>query len=235
MKKTGLIIWALLLPATGFSEANPKEDLWQKVGLELRKPLFKKHLVVSRVREGSLMQGAGILESDILKEATIFGSCEGQPDRKILAGDKDNLVQAMLDVNNILDLPASGKVCALVSQVIVKLERGGREMFLLLSGGYRHSAIGATISEDDSRVLILGLLRGSTAEMNGLQEGDAILMVDGSEVKATEDVIQRIRAKEVGAMVNLVVMRGGKKMHFQLPVGVVAQEPKAELLVNGKD
>lgn len=235
MQKIGLIILTLLLPVSGFSETGLKEDLWQKVGLELRKPLFKKHLVVSRVNEGSLMQRAGILEGDILKEATILGSCEGRPDKKILASDKDNLIQAMLDVNKVLDLSAGGKACVLVSQVIVKLERGGREMFLLLSGGYRHSAIGATISEEDGRVMILGLLRGSTAELNGLQEGDAILMVDGSEVKVTEDVIQRIRAKEVGVMVNLVVMRGGKKMHFQLPVGVVAQEPKAELLVNAAE
>jgi hypothetical protein len=234
MQKTGLIILALLLPVAGFSEVNLKEDLWQQTGIELRKPLFKKELRVSQVRDGSLARGAGLLEGDALKEATLLGSCEGQPDKKISSGDKDGLAKALLEVSRVSDL--DGKVCVLVSQMVVALERGDKRMFLLLTAGHKFNGIGVALRNlEGGQIVIDGLLMDGTAIMSGLKEGDLITMVDGAEVKSNSDVVKKIRAKEAGSIVDLVVVREGRKNRFRLPVTVMTQPPTAELLVSAEE
>lgn len=58
--------------------------------------------------------------------------------------------------------------------------------------------------------VIYGVVPGGPASKAGIQEGDIILSVDGSNIKTPDDLIKTIQKKKVGSKVEVEVFRRGK-------------------------
>ncbi len=74
--------------------------------------------------------------------------------------------------------------------------------------GKAFEGIGAELSYEAGRIVIVSPLKGSPASKAGLKPGDVILKVDGKEISSTDtifDVVGRIRGK-AGTDVNLTVL-----------------------------
>jgi len=69
--------------------------------------------------------------------------------------------------------------------------------------------------------LVIGVVPGGPAHEGGVEQGDIIMALDGSEVGSVEELQQRVRQKKVGDVVRLEVMRGSK--HLQLSIELTEQ------------
>ena len=71
--------------------------------------------------------------------------------------------------------------------------------------------------------LISQVYNGSPAEQVGLKVGDVVIEVDGVEIKSSQDVVREVLKKKVGQKVNLVILRGGKRLEISV---TTAQMPE---------
>jgi len=85
-------------------------------------------------------------------------------------------------------------------------------------------------SRFESHVLVLSVLRGSTAEQAGIKEGDIIISVNNAPIKLSSELQQQTAQSKV---VKLVIERAGKQMTLSVPtrleggkrmIGVLADE-----------
>jgi serine protease Do/serine protease DegQ len=67
--------------------------------------------------------------------------------------------------------------------------------------------------------VIAKILKGSTAEASGIQKGDIITHINGTQIKNGADVRIRIGALRIGARVNLGIIRDGKRKQITTVVG----------------
>jgi carboxyl-terminal processing protease len=77
--------------------------------------------------------------------------------------------------------------------------------------------IGAEVSAEDGRIVVVRVLPGTPAEEAGLTSGDIILQVDGASVegKTVGDVVSLIRGKE-GTTVRILVHSDGQDTQLEL-------------------
>ncbi len=77
--------------------------------------------------------------------------------------------------------------------------------------------IGVLIMLEENRLKIVEVTSGSAAEEAGLQPGDALLSVDGTEIAGLDmdEVVLLVRG-EVGTTVQLTVQRGDQTLSFQV-------------------
>lgn len=75
--------------------------------------------------------------------------------------------------------------------------------------------VGVQIQQDDSGVVIAGVIPDSAAEEAGLQEGDRIMAIDGEDMaeKTVSEVAELLRGKE-GTTVQIRVLRQGREIDF---------------------
>jgi len=71
--------------------------------------------------------------------------------------------------------------------------------------------------------LISQVYSGSPAERVGLKVGDVVIEVDGVKIKSSQDVVHEVLKKKVGQKVNLVILRGGKRLEISV---TTAQMPE---------
>ena len=64
-------------------------------------------------------------------------------------------------------------------------------------------------------VLVTRVLRGSPAAKAGLKDGDRILRIDGLAAESAADVTRAVRARPVGAIANVAVMRAGREVQLR--------------------
>ncbi len=74
--------------------------------------------------------------------------------------------------------------------------------------------LGVQMREDDSRVVVTGLLPNSPARRSGLKEGDVILQVDNMKAGAMSEVVDYVSSKKAGDEVELQILRGEEKRTF---------------------
>ncbi len=74
-------------------------------------------------------------------------------------------------------------------------------------------------------VLVSDIIAGSPAETAGIESGDIITKVDGKPVRSTEELINEISFKSVGARVDLEIVR--RQETFNLDV-IVTEKPSEE-------
>jgi carboxyl-terminal processing protease len=75
--------------------------------------------------------------------------------------------------------------------------------------------IGIVVSEEDGKVVIMGLMKDKPAEEAGLKENDIIKAVDGKEPKDVDDAIDMISG-EAGTPVTLTIERDGESFDVTL-------------------
>ncbi|MDR1854074.1 MAG: trypsin-like peptidase domain-containing protein [Azoarcus sp.] len=71
----------------------------------------------------------------------------------------------------------------------------------------------------DGGVLIYSVLNASPAAQAGVQPGDVLLSVDGQDVRASRDMLDRIAATAPGQQTKFRLLRGGKEIELKITVG----------------
>lgn len=80
------------------------------------------------------------------------------------------------------------------------------------NAGKLFEGIGAELGYENGQIVVIAPLSGSPAQAAGIKAGDAILEIDGEEVKQSEnifDVVQKIRG-EAGTKVTLRILHKGE-------------------------
>ena len=102
---------------------------------------------------------------------------------------------------------------------------------IISTGTVVHPYFGASTSTiDEATALQFGLRvsrgafvqfveSGSPAAAGGLERGDIIIKIDGTDIKGTEDVIAAVRAHKVGDTVSVVVVRNDAERTFKVTLG----------------
>ncbi|MCK4356002.1 PDZ domain-containing protein, partial [Candidatus Bipolaricaulota bacterium] len=74
-------------------------------------------------------------------------------------------------------------------------------------------------------VLVSDIIAGSPAENAGIESGDIITKVDGKPVRSTEELINEISFKSVGARVDLEIVRRQETLHLDV---ILTEKPSEE-------
>ena len=77
-------------------------------------------------------------------------------------------------------------------------------------------------------VYIYQVNEGSGAAAAGLQPGDRIVIIDGTEVSDSSDVTNVVQQKQVGDTVNLQVARDGEILSFDVVLGEQSQQAQQQ-------
>ncbi|MFP6873419.1 MAG: PDZ domain-containing protein [Verrucomicrobiales bacterium] len=76
--------------------------------------------------------------------------------------------------------------------------------------------LGVEMSEEESRVVISGLLPNSPAMRSGLKKGDIILEVDNVKSEQMSEVVDYVSSRKPGDKVELLVLRGEDERRFSV-------------------
>ena len=76
--------------------------------------------------------------------------------------------------------------------------------------------LGVQMSEEDSGVVVSGLLPNSPAQRSGLREGDIILEVDNMKTGQASEVADYVSSRKAGDEVELLVLRGEDERSFSV-------------------
>ena len=79
--------------------------------------------------------------------------------------------------------------------------------------------LGAAVKKEDGRLVVRLVMEGSAAETAGLQYGDEIVEVEHESCFDEDEWKLRIGVHEVGEKVHLKVLRDGKELAFDIPLG----------------
>lgn len=107
---------------------------------------------------------------------------------------------------------------------------------IINNGEVQHPQLGVSVSSlmdayyqgaysmpgDSSSVLgayVAGVVQGSGAEAAGVQIGDVITAIDGTEVYSADDVIIQVRSHAIGDTVTLTVNRDGQTVDLEVVLG----------------
>ncbi len=83
----------------------------------------------------------------------------------------------------------------------------------------RFQGVGLQVTQQDGRVVVTGVFKGSPAEEAGLMHGDIIVAVDGEPTadRDLDEIVQQIRGPE-GVEVVLRLVRPGKVRRIEVPL-----------------
>ncbi len=103
---------------------------------------------------------------------------------------------------------------ATVTSVVEQLQENGRvrHAFLGVQPGDLTPQLSQQFGIDaESGVLVVSITADSPAGEAGIEEGDVIVSLDGQEVLIVEDLLARLRDREPGDEVEIVVLRDGDR------------------------
>ncbi|UYZ60341.1 M61 family metallopeptidase [Hymenobacter latericus] len=84
------------------------------------------------------------------------------------------------------------------------------------TAGQPEAALGASVSANNGRPTVTGVVRDGSAWQGGLNVGDEILALDGMRV--TDDINRYMAARPVGSTVKLLVARDGQLRELSFPL-----------------
>ncbi len=84
----------------------------------------------------------------------------------------------------------------------------------------KYKGIGATVTEEDGKTIVVGIFKNSPAEKAGLQEGDVIISVNGksTEGKKVDEVIKMIKSKDTA---KITIKRKEEELKFKIKLDYV--------------
>ncbi len=177
--------------------------------------------VVSALGRSLRSQSGHLIEDVIQTDAALNPGNSGGP-----------LVNAsgeVIGVNTATILPAQGLCFAIsinTAQFIAsKLIRHGVVRRSYIGVQAQTAALNRTIArhyeiQTTTGALVLAAESGTPAQKAGLQEGDIIVAIDGELVEGV-DVLHRLLTEErIGLSTRLTVLRGSKRLEFQVVPGV---------------
>lgn len=89
-----------------------------------------------------------------------------------------------------------------------------------LADGFRGGFLGVTLGETDGNgVTVVSIVPASSAWYAGLEAGDTILAIDGTDVSDPDDLVGAISSREAGAFVQIDFVRGGDRQSVRARLG----------------
>ncbi|HEV2046839.1 MAG TPA: S1C family serine protease [Chthoniobacterales bacterium] len=104
-------------------------------------------------------------------------------------------------------------------------------------GEARHGWIGANVSEavaavDGSRAETTEVIKGTPAADSGMRPGDIVVQIGRTKVKEPEDILDASFFLSAGDMVPITVMRGDKKLTFEVQADFHPASKRAPLIAS---
>ncbi len=99
-----------------------------------------------------------------------------------------------------------------------QIEKRMKHVQMMYSGDDR-AFLGITNGNSEKGVEIGSVIEGSTAEKMGIQKGDQLRKIDGNSIEDFDDVLEALKAKEVGDKVAVELYRDGKKLNLEGELG----------------
>jgi len=89
----------------------------------------------------------------------------------------------------------------------------------LVQGGQAGLAFLGVSSDDNDGVRVTSVTAGSAAEAAGIETGDVIAGVDGTEIGSTDELVSELRSRAPGDEVTLTVVRNGEQLELHATLG----------------
>ena len=89
----------------------------------------------------------------------------------------------------------------------------------LVQGGQAGLAFLGVSSDDNDGVRVTSVTAGSAAEAAGIETGDVIAGVDGTEIRSTDELVSELRSRAPGDEVTLTVVRNGEQLELHATLG----------------
>ena len=89
----------------------------------------------------------------------------------------------------------------------------------LIDNGQAGLAFLGVSSEDDHGVHVTSVTPGSAAEAAGIETGDEITGVDGTEIGSTADLVSELRSRAPGDQITIAVVRNGEQLELHATLG----------------
>ncbi|MFT7558746.1 MAG: Do/DeqQ family serine protease [Flavobacteriales bacterium] len=141
-----------------------------------------------------------------------------------------NLRGELIGINTAIISPAGGNV-GIGFAIPVNMAKSSMDQ-ILVTGEVKRGQIGVSIQDitpdlqkafelDNGQrgVLINDVLEGTPADKAGLESGDIIVAIDGSETLTSSNLRSQIGVKSIGDSLRVTVIRDGKKRKFTVKVG----------------
>jgi S1-C subfamily serine protease len=89
----------------------------------------------------------------------------------------------------------------------------------LVDNGQAGLAFLGVSSEDNDGVHVTSVTPGSAAEAAGLETGDVIAGIDGTEIGSTADLVSELRSRAPGDEITIAVVRNGEQLELHATLG----------------
>ena len=89
----------------------------------------------------------------------------------------------------------------------------------LIDNGQAGLAFLGVSSEDNHGVHVTAVTPGTAAETAGIETGDVIAGVDGTEIGSTADLISELRSRAPGDEITIAVVRNGEQLDLHVTLG----------------
>ena len=127
------------------------------------------------------------------------------------------------DTPDKIDVPGMRRIVEMSQTLVMTLTKMDRPAFIKVKGGSgtRPSkgprlGIRPGYEEGVEGLKVEGVAEGGVAERGGIKTGDNIVMIAGKPVKNIETYMAAMASTKVGAMIEVVVERGGKKVTLKM-------------------
>ena len=235
MKRMALLSILFFIPTISFSESNSKKELWDKVGIELKKPLWGNYLKVKKVREGSSAEIGGLKRGDRFERTDLFTANlnADNADRVLVTFDigvnksakgvknLEEFEQLLIEYIKFVDWPY-------VHGAYINLSRASSKGYLVIYGSNRYRGIGASFNWNKEKGIYIDMvIKDSPVDCAGLQIGDQAIAIKLEDVwfNSLEDFINQAKSKNPGTDVRMVIQRDKTKLIFNLKTGWILTEP----------
>ncbi len=162
------------------------------------------------------------------REGRMVGLLRGvySEESPVLIEFRERMVAGSGVVLSRAEAPASGMALAIPVDLVVSVSSEIKE-----KGKVERGWLGVYISEDEEgRVGITEVEKGSPAEAAKLREGDIILEIDGTKVTGSRVFVYEVRKRKPDQTVTLKLERGGKPVEVKVKLGEYSAESMMEEL-----
>ncbi len=126
------------------------------------------------------------------------------------------------------DKPALGMFVSAAGPDVTPLAVGVLSVAPRDLSGANKPLLGIGLAESDNGLVILGVMKGSSAEKAGLKKGDIVVSLNGAVYRTPRAFTEAILAKKPGDKVRLEYRRADKEMGIQVELGDRASLPKGD-------
>jgi C-terminal processing protease CtpA/Prc len=238
------------------AEDDLRQQLWDRIGVELKKPIFCKCVEVAKVGENSLAQKLGMQKGDRWLEdakwieisassTTMLRDDEFAQQVGMSKGDGEMAPVLVLGGGNGLAQKFSTRKIMALEKALLKIatyrndgskgylqllrKRNSEKKNYTLNSGRLFNGVGVKIesSGENQEVLVREVMPGLPADQAGLRAKDHILSVNDDQVQDAAEFSDIVRSQPLGTVISIRVRRGEKQLiDFLVKTTVIKVDPE---------